>query len=130
MYGFKVIPIYKYVKPCLILDLPYDSHRFLLPLLLQMPSLEAQLMKRFVKICKTMYFREYKSVSFVFRFCMERANSLMGKKMFFVCQRLGLRVMAILRVASLCITQCMDNEGRRCAEFVRELLHLRDALQQ
>ncbi len=47
-----------------ILDLPYDSHHFLLPLLLQIPSLKAQLMKRFVKMCKTMYFSKYKSVSF------------------------------------------------------------------
>ncbi len=36
--------------------------------------------------------------------------------------------MEILRGASLCITQCMDNEGRRCAEFVWELLHLTDGL--
>ncbi len=34
--------------------------------------------------------------------------------------------MEILRAASLCITQCMDEE--RCAEFVRELLDLRDGL--
>ncbi len=55
-----------------ILDLPYDSHRFLLPVLLKIPSLEAQLMKRFVEMCKTMYFSKYKSVSFLFRLCMER----------------------------------------------------------
>ncbi len=35
-----------------ILDLPYDSHRFLMPLLLKIPSLEAQLMNRFVKSVK------------------------------------------------------------------------------
>ncbi len=35
--------------------------------------------------------------------------------------------MEILRAASLCITQCMDGE-RRCAEFVRELMDLRDGL--
>ncbi len=29
---------------------------------------------------------------------------------------------------SLCATQCMDNEERRCAEFVTELLDLRDGL--
>ncbi len=84
-------------------------------------------MKRFVKMCKTMYFSEYKSVSFLFRFCMERANSLMGRNLFFVCQQSGLRVMEILRGASLCITLCMDEE-RRCAEFVRELLDLKDGL--
>ncbi len=47
--------------------------------------------------------------------------------MFFVCQQSGLRVIEILRGASLYITQCMDEE-RRCAEFVRELLDLRDGL--
>ncbi len=62
----------------IILDLPYDSHRFLLPLLLKIPFLEAQLMNRFAKMCKTMYFSEYKFVSFLFRLCMELANSLMG----------------------------------------------------
>ncbi len=36
--------------------------------------------------------------------------------------------MEILRVASLCIRQCLDNEERRCAECVRELLDLRDGL--
>ncbi len=35
--------------------------------------------------------------------------------------------MEILRGASLCITQCMDNE-EGCAEFVWELLHLKDWL--
>ncbi len=55
---------------------------FLLPLLLQILSLEAQFMKIFVKMCKTMYFSEYKSVSFLFQFCMERANSLMGIHLF------------------------------------------------
>ncbi len=45
-----------------IVDLPYDSHRFMLPLLLKIPSLEAQLIKRLVKMCKTMYFSQYKSV--------------------------------------------------------------------
>ncbi len=35
--------------------------------------------------------------------------------------------MEILRGASLCITQCMDEE-RRYAEFVRELLVLMDGL--
>ncbi len=87
-----------------------------------MPSLEAQMMKRLVKTCKTMYFSEYNFGSFLFRSCMETANSLMGRILFFVCQWSGLRVMKILRGASLCITQCLDNEGRRCAEFVRELL--------
>ncbi len=29
---------------------------------------------------------------------------------------------------SLCITQCLDNKERRCAEFVKELLDLRDGL--
>ncbi len=72
-------------------------------------------MKGFAKMCKTIYFSEYKSVSFLFRFCMERANSLMGRNQFFVCQQSGLRVMEILRGASLYITQCMDEE-RRCAE--------------
>ncbi len=68
-----------------ILDLPYDSHLFLLPLLLKIPSLEVQLMKRFVKMCKTMYFSEYKSVSFLFRFCMEYkylSETLMGLTLF------------------------------------------------
>ncbi len=36
--------------------------------------------------------------------------------------------MEILRGASLFITQCTDEE-RRCADFVRELLDLRDGLQ-
>ncbi len=30
--------------------------------------------------------------------------------------------------AYVCITQCMDNGERRCAEFVRELLDLRDGM--
>ncbi len=80
-------------------------------------------MKRFVKMCKTMYFSEYKSVSFLFRFCMERANSVMGRNYFFVCQQSSSRMMEILSGAYLCITQCMDEE-RRCAEFVRELVDL------
>ncbi len=42
----------------------------------------AQLMKTFVNMCKTMYFSEYKSMSFLFRFCMERANSLKGRMFF------------------------------------------------
>ncbi len=46
-----------------------------------------------------------------------------------VCQQSGLRVIEILRGSSLCITQCMDDE-RRCAEFVRELLDLRDRMLQ
>ncbi len=58
---------------------------------------------------------------------MERANSLMGRFCLFVCQQSGLRVLEILRVAYLCITQCMDEDGR-CAEFVMELLDLRDGL--
>ncbi len=62
-------------------------------------SLEAQLMERSVKICKTVYFSQYKFASFLFRFCMERANSLMRRNLFFVCQRSALRVMEILRVA-------------------------------
>ncbi len=36
--------------------------------------------------------------------------------------------MEILMRASLYITQFMDNENRRCAECVRELLDLRDGL--
>ncbi len=36
--------------------------------------------------------------------------------------------MEILRGASLCITQYMDNEDRRCAEFVREVFDIRDGL--
>ncbi len=35
--------------------------------------------------------------------------------------------MEILSGASLCITQCMDEE-RRCAGFVRELMDLTDGL--
>ncbi len=94
-----------------------------------MRSLEAQLVKRFVKMCKPIYWSEYKYGSFIFRFCMERANSLMGRDLFFVCQRSGLRAIEILRGASLCIIQGMDNEEeRRCAEFVREVLVLRDGL--
>ncbi len=34
------------------MDLPYDSHRFLLPLLLNMPSLEEQLVKTLLKCVK------------------------------------------------------------------------------
>ncbi len=97
------------------------------PLLKKIPNLEAQLMKRLVKMCKTMYLSEYKSVSFLFRFCMERVNRLMGRNLFFVCQQSGLRMMEILRGTSLCIAQCTDEE-RKCAEFVRELLDLRDGL--
>ncbi len=76
-----------------ILDLPYDSHRILLPLLLNTPSLEGQLVNRFVKRCKTMYIVEYVNMSFIFRFCTESTNCLMGiKKKKIVCQWLGLRV--------------------------------------
>ncbi len=57
----------------------WDSYHFMLPLLLQMPTLEAQLMKIFAKMCKIMYFSEYK---FLFQFCIERANSLMGRNCF------------------------------------------------
>ncbi len=38
-----------------------------------------------------------------------------------------MKIIEILRGASPCITQCMDEE-RRCAEFVKELLDLRDGL--
>ncbi len=46
---------------------------------------------------------------------------------FFYVSGQGLRALEILRSA-LCITQCLDYEERRCAEFVRELLDLRDEL--
>ncbi len=83
-------------------------------------------MKRFVKMSNTMYFSEYKSV-FSFLILYGKANSLMVRNLFLVCQQSCLRVMEILRGTSLCITQCMDEE-RRCAEFVGELQDLRDGL--
>ncbi len=39
----------------IVLQLPFDSHHYLLPLLLDTPSLEVQLMCRFVTVYKTIY---------------------------------------------------------------------------
>ncbi len=37
----------------LVLQLPFDAHYYLLPLLLDTPSLLVQLIRRFLKMCKT-----------------------------------------------------------------------------
>ncbi len=39
----------------IVLQFPFDAHRYLSPLLLDTPSLEVLLMRRFLKMCKTMY---------------------------------------------------------------------------
>ncbi len=60
----------------IVLQLLFDAHRYLLPLLLDSPSLEVQLMHRFVKICKLIkmifshftYPRNYTKLFFFFYF--------------------------------------------------------------
>ena len=116
----------KAVQRCL--GLPYNAHRFLLPQLLNVPSLETQLAKRFCKLCKTMYHNKNSSVSFIFNFCAANATSFITRNLFYICNTFKIKVNDILN-GNVNLIVNYDNEVQtRQAEFVRELLEMRDKI--
>ena len=111
------------------LSLPYDTHCFYLPLLLKVPSLEVQLMSRFLKMCNTMCHSQVECVSFIFRFCMNRANSLMKRNLYYISEMYGLNVNNVLELGRQTIRATKVNEEhQRLTEFLRELLQVRDGI--
>ena len=111
-----------------MLKLPYDSHRYLLPLLLKMPSLEVQLMRRFVKMCSTMYTSVNESVSFLIRYCLENSSSKIGKNLFYISSINRCTVFNMLNNWSTLIKMNTSQEQIRTSEFVKELLNIRDGV--
>ena len=109
-----------------VLGLPYNSHCFLLPLLINAPPLKVQFMKRFVKMCCTMYKSVCKSVKLIFDVCLENATSLIRRNLFMVCQYFNVNINDVFNTGCH-ILDCERKEDEcRVAEFVRELLYVRD----
>jgi hypothetical protein len=113
---------------CIVLQLPFDSHHYLLPLLLGTPSLEVQFMCRFDKLCQTMYNSPNKSVSFIIQNCILNGDSLIGRNLFYICSRYKCNVYTVLK-KRVNIIKMEVNEGQLMnAEFVKELFSARDGV--
>ncbi len=108
----------KGVRRCLCLS--YNAHRFLLPQLLNLPSLETQLMKRFYKQCKN------DSVSFMFKLCISKATSLISRNLFYISSIYKVKVKDILNGHVKLIEQDYNEEQVGQTEFLRKMLEMRD----
>ena len=67
-----------------ILELPYDSHRFLLPELLNMKPLHVQLCKRVLTMYSTMYNSDNKTISYLYKHCLHDKNSFIARNVFYI----------------------------------------------
>ncbi len=78
------------------LQLPFEAHRYLLPLLLNTPSLEVQLGHRFLTMCKTLYHSSNESVKFIMKHCMNVGNSIIGNNPFDVCSQFDCNITEVV----------------------------------
>jgi len=77
-----------------------------------------------------MYASKNDSVSFIFRCCIVRPDSLIRRNLFYVGKMFGLKIMDIMR-GHLGLLNLKENEDEiRSAEHVRELLRIRDGIMQ
>ena len=109
-----------------LLRLPYNSHRFLLPSLLNVQSLEVQFIKRFCKMFRTMYRSSNERVQFLARYSMNNGCSLISRNIFFITDKYNVSRNDILHGKLNAISdQCSEYQERVIAQ-VRELLKIRD----
>ena len=109
-----------------VLSIPFNSHCYLLPLLINMPSLKVQLMKRFIKMCRTMFYSKNRSIVSLFNVCKRIASSLIGRNLYHVCVEFNMRVKDILNVNVSELKVFYGENVVRTAQMVTELLALRD----
>lgn len=115
-----------------MLKLPYNSHRYLLPELLNMVPIKEQLCKRFLKMCYTMSLSENKTLSFVYKFCINDKNSNISRNMFYISKEYDFKPNTYcLGYKSNLFNMCQvkkvlnENQVRNC-QFLKELLEIRD----
>lgn len=108
-----------------LLQLPYNSHCFFLPLLLNVQALEVQLMRRFLKMCVTMQESQNEKVSFLIRYCVKCANSMIARNLFFICSKYNCNLDNVI-CNRYKVKQAPSERELVKAEFVKELLNIRD----
>ncbi len=96
--------------------------------LLNVSSLETQLMKRFCKLCNVMCHSKNNFVSFMFKFCISKATSLISRKLFYISSIFKVKVNDMLN-DNVKLSKHDDNEEQvRQTEFLREMLEIRDTV--
>ena len=84
-----------------LLGLPFNTHCYLLPLILNTPSLEVQLTRRYIKFFRSMYFNKNQTVSYVCKVGMRRNYSVIARNLFFICNKFGCSTAQLLQRHSI-----------------------------
>ena len=106
--------------------LPFNSHCYFLPLLLQVPSLEIQLVRRFVNFCRKMYFSNYEVVSYMCRRGLRSNKSTLSRNMYFICNRFNYDLEQLLK--GYIVKDSFLHIQKNTCEHLRELLYARDSI--
>ena len=107
-----------------VFTLPYNSHCYFLPLLLQVPSLEVQLCQRFINFCRKMYYNRNEVVSYMCRNGLKRSTSILSRNLYIICKRFNCNVTQLLQ--GYTVKQSFSHDEIAICEHLRELLYARD----
>ena len=111
------------------LGLPYHSHRFILPHILNVPTIDVQLAKRFCKLCSTMSQSDNHSVAFVFNFCSEKAYSIIARNLFYICNTYRINKNDVLN-GVFSYKDSISEVKLQQVSFIAELLQIRDGVME
>ena len=112
-----------------LLRLPYNSHKFLLPSLLNVQSLEVQFIKRFCKMFSTMFNSKNGHMRFLAKHSLHNGCSLISRNMFFITDKYGVSRQDIVKCNLNKIHDLYSQDQERVISQVRELLEIRDSQQ-
>ncbi len=108
-----------------VLKLPFNSHRYLLPVLLNMQPLHVQLCRRFLNMCHTMCRSKNKTVAFVFKHCVNDKTSCIARNLFYISESYQCNTKSIVEMKKMVMLNINDEQKRTCV-FLNELLDVRD----
>lgn len=112
-----------------VLALPYDSHRYLLPVLLGVESLMCVLKKRFIKLCITMDKTSNETVSFLYRYFKYDPSSIIARNLYFVCMQSEIdNLNDLCKLYSLIKSDELNDVQVGNIMLLKELLEIRDGI--
>ena len=113
-----------------LLRLPFDSHRYILPAILNTQSLHVQIVRRFCKMVRSMYNSKNGHMKFLLLHRLQNSDSIIKRNLFYIKDKFGVDSITILHGNFNDIHDVLNEEQNRLVAQVRELLDVRDGVQQ